>query len=211
MPIIKSMIINTTSSNPHWNYFSALENDLEKVSRYIEFAEPNLDVYSIELAHLLFAAASEVDVVAKLLCKLLDDGSSPEKITDYMDILNKLKPEIATTKIFIPRFGLEFTPWENWSKRKSPEWWSSYNKVKHNRDTEFKRANLRNAINSLGGLLIIIYKYYSIKFSNTGKIISPKETMSRLRPQSSIIRLDDSHYYGDVVFGESHWDKDVSS
>ena len=28
----------------------------------------NYKIYSIELAHLLFAAASEVDVIAKLLC-----------------------------------------------------------------------------------------------------------------------------------------------
>jgi hypothetical protein len=36
---------------PHWNYFLALEKDLETVSRYIEFSRDNLNTYSIELAH----------------------------------------------------------------------------------------------------------------------------------------------------------------
>ena len=63
------MTIQATANKLHWNYFLALERDMETVARYVEFSAPNFDVYSIELAHLLFAAASEVDVVAKLLCQ----------------------------------------------------------------------------------------------------------------------------------------------
>jgi hypothetical protein len=60
------MAIRTTAhAKLHWNYFIALEEDMQALSRYIEFCDDNLDVYSIELAHLLFAAASEVDVLAK--------------------------------------------------------------------------------------------------------------------------------------------------
>ena len=62
-------MIHATTGKLHWNYFIALERDLEVVSRYVEFCPQNFDVYSIEFAHLLFAAASEVDVVAKLLCQ----------------------------------------------------------------------------------------------------------------------------------------------
>jgi hypothetical protein len=54
--------IAATAGKLHWNYFLALERDLEVVSRYVEFSRPNFQVFSIELAHLLFAAASEVDV-----------------------------------------------------------------------------------------------------------------------------------------------------
>ena len=47
----------------HWNYFLAIEKDLEHLSRYIEFSDANLGTYSIELTHLLLSASSEVDVV----------------------------------------------------------------------------------------------------------------------------------------------------
>lgn len=67
----------------HWNYFLAIEKDLENLSRYIEFAEPNLNTYSIELTHILFSASSEVDVVMKQLCNLIDPGQKVENIDDY--------------------------------------------------------------------------------------------------------------------------------
>ena len=63
------MTIATDSKKIHGNYFLALEHDLEVISRYIKFREENFDVFSIELARLLLASASEVDVIAKLLCK----------------------------------------------------------------------------------------------------------------------------------------------
>lgn len=62
------MAIEASAAKLHWNYFLALEQDMDVVARYIEFTHANLNVYSIELAHLLFAASSEVDVIAKLLC-----------------------------------------------------------------------------------------------------------------------------------------------
>jgi hypothetical protein len=57
-------IQSTGTPKLHWNYFLALEQDLETVSRYVECTSDNHKIYSIELAHLLFAAASEVDVIA---------------------------------------------------------------------------------------------------------------------------------------------------
>jgi len=65
-------MIKTGETLLHWNYFLALESDLERVSRYIEFDKANFKTYSIELAHLLLAASSEVDVVAKTLCQRID-------------------------------------------------------------------------------------------------------------------------------------------
>ena len=56
------MGIQVNGNFVHWNYYIALEQDLSKVSRFIEFSEDNFETYSIELAHLLLAASSEVDV-----------------------------------------------------------------------------------------------------------------------------------------------------
>lgn len=80
-------MIHVTASKLHWNYFVALERDLESVSRYIEFNSDNLNVYSIELAHLLFAASSEVDVLAKLLCKRFAPKAKCRNIDEYRPLL----------------------------------------------------------------------------------------------------------------------------
>jgi len=63
----------------HCNYFLALEQDLERTSRYIEFCDANLKVFSIELAHLLLAAASEVDVLAKCVCEIVAPTAARDK------------------------------------------------------------------------------------------------------------------------------------
>ena len=40
-------MIKWTVNKFHWNYFLALEQDLEATSRYIEFCDANLKVFSI--------------------------------------------------------------------------------------------------------------------------------------------------------------------
>ena len=53
----------------HWNYFLAIEEDLENLSRYIELREDNFATYSIETAKILMAASQEVDVLFKAICR----------------------------------------------------------------------------------------------------------------------------------------------
>src|SRR5947208_1619957 len=111
----------------HWNYFLALEFDLEKISRYIEFA------YSIELTRILLSASSEIDVIMKQLCTLIDSFKNYNNINDYRILIQNNLPEIINEEISINRFELLFKPWESWSGEKNPDWWKSYNNVKHQR------------------------------------------------------------------------------
>ena len=59
------MAITERESLSYWNYFLALEADLERLSRFVEFTSVNFQTYSLEMARLLLTGASEVDVVAK--------------------------------------------------------------------------------------------------------------------------------------------------
>lgn len=43
------MTIRVVESKLHWNYFLALECDMEQAGRYIEFTSENFRVYTIEL------------------------------------------------------------------------------------------------------------------------------------------------------------------
>ncbi|BBE11033.1 hypothetical protein HH1059_11000 [Halorhodospira halochloris] len=79
----------------HWNYYIALEQDLAKLSRYIEFTEGNFSTYSIELAHLLLAASSEVDVVMKELCSILSPNDRRRNIGDYKRVVERGLPRVV--------------------------------------------------------------------------------------------------------------------
>ncbi len=144
----------------HWSYFLALEADMEKLSRYIEFTSDNYEVYSIELAHILLASSSEVDVVAKQLCSQLEPENNASNIKEYRKILRKVLPELEQAKVTLPRYGLELEPWSNWSNNNTPNWWRSHNKVKHERHDYFTEANLKNTLNAMSGLFLIVLYYY---------------------------------------------------
>ena len=106
-------MLHFTTPKHHWNYFLAIAHDLEFISRYIEFCENNQDVYSIELAHIMLSASSEIDVVMKLLCGLADNTKPVNNINDYKAIIKSELPELINEEISINRFGLTYKPWIN--------------------------------------------------------------------------------------------------
>ncbi len=140
----------------YWNYFLALESDLERLSRYVEFAEHNYSTYSIEIAHLFLAAAAEVDVVAKQLCTRHRPKPKADNVNAYYDILTAAYPGIEHMEVTIPRYGLILKPWDTWKKNAPPPWWSDHNKVKHRRSDYFHAAHLQNVLNAMSALLLVV-------------------------------------------------------
>ena len=55
--------------HPHWQYFLAIEADMENTTRYVQPTGDNFKTYSIEFASILLSAGSEIDVVAQVLSK----------------------------------------------------------------------------------------------------------------------------------------------
>src|SRR5258708_2550068 len=154
------MTIKQSEADAHWSYFLAIERDLEVVSRYIEFDRRNFECFSIELARVLLAAASEVDVVCKTLCRELPGPPKSANIEDYRSALAQAYPRLPTFIVTIPRFGLELKPWSEWVDGGIPFWWTAYNKTKHERSTEYHRATLQNALNAVAALYVVqLYLY----------------------------------------------------
>ena len=193
-------MIEVSKSFIHWNYFLALENDLENLSRYIEFVDANLQTYSIELAHLLLASSSEIDVVIKELCSLLSPNDKRENIDDYRKIIKNTLPAFINEKIYINRYGISVKPWENWNEDINPNWWKSYNNVKHQRNLYFNEANLENTIRSTGALLVTTYYYYKKLFEQeVGAIVEPKKITEKLKQKSKFVQLGNGYYYDILV------------
>ena len=165
------MAIHEHKSLLHWSYFLALEEDIEKLSRYIEFTTDNFDAYSIEMAHIFLAASSEVDVVAKQLCNIVAPNGMESNIAQYRNTLRIKIPELENSEVTLPRYGLTLTPWSNWHEDETPDWWQSHNNVKHQRGQYFSDANLKNVLNSMAGLFLMVLHYYKLVIE--GKRIVP--------------------------------------
>jgi hypothetical protein len=144
----------------HWNYFLALEADLGTLSRFVEFTEDNFATYSIEQVHLFLTTASEVDVVMKQYCAVLAPAESAENIEQYRGIIHPLRPGLSLATASLPRFGVTLTPWSNWQQNRTPAWWADHNRVKHQRSEYFASAHLKNVLNAVGALFLLLIMYY---------------------------------------------------
>jgi hypothetical protein len=193
-------MINFKPHKHHWNYFIALERDLDNVSRFVEFSEDNLATYSIEFTHLLLASSSEVDVLMQQICAILHPGKSFDNMDDYRVVVKRDLNSMINEKVIINGFGMTFEPWINWNNDTNPDWWRFHNKVKHERHNFFREANLKNTLNSMGGLLIAMIYYYKLAFSKeSGSDISFRDTTFQLQPESSLMKIDADYYFDTLV------------
>jgi hypothetical protein len=167
----------------HWNYFLAIENDLEQLARFVEFTQDNYSCYSLEIARILMAASAEVDVVCKQLAVVISQSaanqiSQPDNIHRYRDVISPRYPKIQRFTVEIPRYGLKLHPWDEWSNPNGvPIWWTGYNKTKHERHSEYRQANLKNALNSVAGLFVMVLYLYRDKAEN-----------AELKPQQKFLK-----------------------
>lgn len=158
------MSIHTGRTPKHWNYFLAIENDVEELSKWIDFHKDNFGCFSIQIARLLMITSAETDVVAKRLCKIIDPDANASSINRYREVIIKKYPNFHQTKVKIPRYALTLKPWSNWSDtNKPPNWWQANNKVKHHRNVHFNKARLEHALNSVAGLLLLLSVYYGLR------------------------------------------------
>lgn len=167
----------------NWNYFLALEEDLERLARYVDLSG-NEDTYSMEIARLFLSCSSEVDVLMKQLCKAYDGEADASSINAYFPIINANTRDFIDFKVTIPRYGVTLTPWSNWKNQEPPLWWQAHNKVKHRRHEYFERANLKNCLNSIAAL------YVTLLFLGKSKNVDDEEL-----PIPRLLNVDDSHFY----------------
>lgn len=169
------MGIQNSTAPTHWNYFLSLEEDIDRLSRYIEFTGKNFECFSLELTRILLTTSSEVDVVTKRYCNALNTRNRAQSIGKYKEEILAGNLASPATVITMPRYALTFTPWSAWSSQEaSPYWWQSHTIEKHQRHTHFERPNLKNALNSIAGLFVLLIHYYQKQAEKNHYKIVPK-------------------------------------
>lgn len=185
------MGIHSHKIEPHWNYLIAFERDLERLSRYVEFDQQNFRCFGIEIARLLLACGAEIDVVCKQICQTVVPGSTAANIHAYRDEIVAAHPKIPVFEVTLPRFGLTLRPWDEWKKSDGvPFWWTAYNKTKHERNTAFHRANLKNTLNAVAALFVVVLYLYRDK-AKKGELVPPTQ----------LLRVTEDHFGGSTWGG----------
>jgi len=81
-----------------------------------------------------------------------------------------------------------FTPFAEWNSGQELSWYQAYNKSKHDRHHHFKQANVKNLLNAVTGLLVLLSSQFRT------------ETFS---PASRSLSVSGYEYYdGETAIGE---------
>ena len=157
-----------------WEYYKDLDRQFEDFLVYVPYIEGNENTYSFRLANLLLSVGAHIDSALKEIAKYSDfpkkypemlnpigkDGKPRyPTIKDYYPISNeyKLSEQVVTFKCLPNRENIQ--PFEKYieksGKGKTPYWWKSYNKVKHNFNQSFKEAKLKTVRDALAGAFLL--------------------------------------------------------
>lgn len=161
----------------HWDYYLVLEKDFLEIERYVSFdlgenylynnqtiyEIGNSNCFSNEFIKQYQAICSEIDVILKNICAEINTNSTADKMPKYTDEILSQFSNLPMQKVQLKDYELQ--PFINWSSSpnyNAPDWWSPYNKVKHERLLNYKQANLKNTLNALAALYIL--EQYFVKF-----------------------------------------------
>ena len=147
------------------HYFVALEKELENSFNYIEPEDANMECYGAKYSSLLNSISIEFESICKTLIKHIDKDAKIKNIADIKTYILKHFPKIGNNQVYITRTNKCIKPLEHWHSKRL-DWWDAYTNLKHNRINNYYQANLKNIINAMSSLLIIIAYLANYRDSN---------------------------------------------
>ena len=143
----------------HWNYYRYLEENFIESQKFVFLDKLNYKTFSLNYVHQLLSICSEFEAVLKTITKHVEHENQKhysvyKLFNNYLTNL-KIKNIEATEITVLLNPSLIVKPFEyvfNNSTLSDSNWWTSYNKVKHNRLNNLEYANLKNTLYSLSAL-----------------------------------------------------------
>lgn len=163
--------------NSFWPVYKNFEEEILELSKYINFSDDQLNVYSMHISDLIVRIAIEIEALSKELykdnggTKVFDDkGKEREPFFDteciqFLDdnwrICNREIMVSCANFYFSNQENRVFKPLHKAKKRGSSGavWNKSYQAVKHDRRTDIKKENIKALIHALGALYILNIYY----------------------------------------------------
>jgi hypothetical protein len=145
---------NCDDPNYYIRQFLLIQKDLLNLFNYIEPCDDNMEFYSLRSNEILNRSCIEIEQNFRDI--LLANGIKESHFT-YKDFYQIKKSHFLNLySVKIDNISEEFFPFANWTEDKGLDWKNSFNRLKHNRKGNLKSANLRNTLNAVLGLLIVL-------------------------------------------------------
>jgi hypothetical protein len=166
----------------YYSAYSLLVKEYLALLEYIEPTDKNKSVYSHRLYELYLRACTEFENICKeILLSENYEKTGHLNINDYRTLDASLKlNEREVGLLFWQPYTKYISPFSDWKIADKPlSWYQDYNKVKHNRNTEFSRASLLNVTSAIAAVFTILFCKFGVAFFN------PYDVMSASKHKSS--------------------------
>lgn len=161
--------------NNYWPVYKNLEEETLELTKYIQFTDDQLSVYSMHIADLLVRCAMEIEALSKELywanggLKVYDNMGVERQLyfdTDCLEHLNKIW-HLSERQVLVSsaRFNFEkdenriLRPMHKAHKRGGAKWNKAYQAVKHDRKNCLKDGNIKNLLSAMAALYMLNIYY----------------------------------------------------
>ena len=158
------------SGHSYVRAFLLILEDLKKLFEYIEPSTESFNTFSFRIHELFMRTCIEVEANFKAI--LIENDFEPD--TDRFDnpiynirVYKKVNAShhLSDYEVGLPQWAtpelIVFKPFEAWGNdNQSLDWYQAYNKSKHDRQDNFRYANLNNLLQAVSGLLCLIHSQF---------------------------------------------------
>ena len=155
-----------------YDQYQLIEQDFIDFIKVVPIDEPkHMKVHSPVLRDIIIRSCVEIELFFKEWSKYeCSENENSKLLKEYNKIKNGekeagkernwsfrsyfiLKHNFSKNDaVYVRPMGKRVQPFEEWTAKKVPTWWSAYNSIKHGGITSIKEANLSNALNCLAAL-----------------------------------------------------------
>jgi hypothetical protein len=173
----------TFENGGFWEYYRDLERQFEDFLEYVPYLEGNKKTYSFKLLNIFLSIGGHIDSAFKELARYPRFA----EIESCKDIVRRAEKKLGIIEDGIRAFDeiyaitsmtvtfkclpnrISITPF-NCEHCEHPEWWNSYNDLKHDLAVNLKKANLETVRDALAGafLLNVIHEPAALRLFKYG-------------------------------------------
>ncbi|HTY70752.1 MAG TPA: hypothetical protein VMH36_29150 [Alphaproteobacteria bacterium] len=160
--------IRTTSTGQ----LHALIQELQQICRVVHPVSANFASYGHEIRNIIIIACTEVEAHWKNVLKA-NDITRKTNTHDYAKLSKPMR--LGEYRVALPWYPWldPIAPFENWAPSNAPSqdlpWYDAYNHIKHDRETNFGKATLLNALKAVTGCFVMLCAQYGWDFARRGE------------------------------------------
>jgi len=133
--------------------YEAIVNRFKKTFDYVTPHKENSETYSFEYASILRDTGSVFDTTCNRIIKKAYPNYET-KIKGMLEFLHKYEPQLEYIRLRFLHYGGFLYPFKP-ENNGVPEWWTAYNKIKHEEIESMHQGNFKNTVIGLSALGII--------------------------------------------------------